>query len=66
MRCLKSVEEFFVGRKSKQPDVDAFKAKEAFEAMMEGAAMMLDYVGSIEYTYTTLSGNKIHVLMDSP
>ncbi len=56
-----------------QPDTErrskltAISAKEAFEAMMEGAAMMLDFIGApLEYTYITKSGNKVHVLMDSP
>ncbi len=40
--------------------------KDAFDAMMEGAALMLDLVGQIEYTYVTKSGNTVHVVMDSP
>ena len=56
-----------------QPDgerrskLTALSAKDAFDAMMEGAALMLDFIGTpIEYTYITKSGNKVHVLMDSP
>jgi len=48
------------------PEVLALGVKDAFDAMMEGAAMMLDLVGQIEYTYTTKSGNTVHVVMDSP
>ncbi len=44
----------------------AIGVKDAFDAMMEGAALMLDLVGQIEYTYVTKSGNTVHVVMDSP
>ncbi len=39
---------------------------DAFDAMMEGTAMLLDLVGKVEYTYITKSGNTVHVVMDSP
>jgi len=48
------------------PEVLALGVKDAFDAMMEGAALMLDLVGQIEYTYITKSGNTVHVVMDSP
>lgn len=40
---------------------------DAFDAMMEGAALMLDFFGvPVEGTYVTKSGNKVHVVFDSP
>ena len=51
---------------TKETEALAFNGRAAFEAFMEGAAMMLDMVGSVEYTYVTQSGNTVHVLMDSP
>ena len=50
----------------KRAELRANAVKEAFEAMMEGAAMMIDIVGPIEYTYPTKSGNKIRARLDSP
>jgi len=52
--------------KEENPEVLAIGVKDAFDAMMEGAAMMLDLVGQIEYTYVTKSGNTVHTVMDSP
>lgn len=40
--------------------------KDAFEAMMEGVALLLDLVGQVEFTYITKSGNSVHVVMNSP
>jgi len=52
--------------KEENPEVLAIGVKEAFDAMMEGTAMLLDLVGHIEYTYVTKSGNTVHTVMDSP
>jgi len=54
------------GEKKKQAEAMAFNGRAAFAAFMEGAALMLDYVGKIEYTYTTPSGNTVHCVLDSP
>ena len=48
------------------PEVLALGVKDAFDAMMEGAALMLDFVTTVEYTYVTKSGNTVHVVIDSP
>ena len=52
--------------KEETPEVLAIGVKDAFDALMEGAAMMLDLGCQIEYTYITKSGNTVHVVMDSP
>lgn len=61
-----AIQKYYINKKVRNPEAAAIDYKEAFEAMMEGAAMMLDLVGQIEYTYTTKSGNKVHALLDSP
>ena len=69
MKGIDAIKTYFVETKTdniKKAGTMALTAKDAFEAMMEGAALMLDFVGQVEYTYTTNSGNKVHVLMDSP
>ncbi len=53
-------------KKEKNPELLANGFKNAFDAMMEGTALMLDLVVKIEYTYVTKSGNTVHVVMDSP
>jgi len=59
---------YFAGKPNgeKSSQMMELTAKDAFNAMMEGAALMLDFVGKVEYTYTTNSGNNVHVVMDSP
>jgi len=52
--------------KEETPEVLAIGVKDAFDAIMEGAALMLDLGCQIEYTYVTKSGNTVHVVMDSP
>lgn len=52
--------------KVKDAEAAAIDFKEAFDAMMEGTAMLLDIVGEINYVYTTKSGNKIRGRLDSP
>lgn len=47
-------------------ELSAEDFRKAFEAMMEGAAMLLDVVGELQYTYITKSGNKIRGRLDSP
>ena len=52
---------------SKPSELAAFNAKAAFDALMEGAALMLDMgLEPIEFTYVTANGNKVHLLIDSP
>jgi len=50
----------------KNPQLAAVDFKEAFDGMMEGAAMLLDLVGEVTYVYTTKKGNKIRGRLDSP
>lgn len=47
-------------------DAVASYYKDVFEAMMEGAAICIDLIGPIETTYTTKSGNKVRIRLDSP
>ena len=54
------------GLSTKDAQLRHLNAKDAFDAMMEGAALMLDFIGKIEYTYTTKSGNTVHGILDSP
>ena len=64
---MKAIVSYFETDKTvKNASMAAINFKNAFDGMMEGAAMMLDLVGSIEYTYTTKSGNKIRGRLDSP
>ena len=53
-------------KKEERPEVLVAGFKNAFDAMMEGAALMLDLTGQLEFTYMTKSGNTVHVVMDSP
>jgi len=57
---------FGEGTTTLDPSVLADAVIEAFDAMMEGVALLLDLVGQIEFTYDTKSGNRVHVVMDSP
>lgn len=61
-----AIERYYKNKKVKNPEAAAIDFKETFEIMMEGMAMFLDLMGSIEHTYVTKSGNKVHALLDSP
>ena len=63
---MNAIESFLEKKKVKDPQVVASYYGDVFDAMMEGAAMMLDLIGPIETTYTCKSGNKIHITLDSP
>jgi len=54
------------GLNEKQAKIAAASYWDAFDAMMEGAAMMLDFIGEISYTYVTKSSNTVRVRLDSP
>ena len=58
--------QYFEKNGVKNAEKAAIDYKNAFDAMMEGVAIMLDLVGPIQYTYITKSGNKVHTLLDSP
>ncbi len=53
-------------KNERHPEVLENAFLDAFDAIMEGAALMLDFVDTVEYTYVTKSGNTVHVVMDSP
>ncbi|GAG75007.1 unnamed protein product [marine sediment metagenome] len=52
--------------KVKNAEIATVNFQDAYDAMMEGAAMLLDIVGEVTYVYTTKSGNKIRGRLDSP
>ena len=64
---MKAVVSYFENKPGvKNAQIAALDFKEAFEAMMEGTAMLLDLVGEVTYEYTTKKGNKIRGRLDSP
>jgi len=66
--CESAIRRYYIdeGLTEKEAEVRQLSAKDAFDAMMEGAALMLDFIGKVEYTYVTKSGNKVHGILDSP
>lgn len=64
---MKAIVSYFEkDKKVKNAETAAIDFQDAYDAMMEGAAMLLDIVGEVTYTYTTKSGNKIRGRLDSP
>ena len=63
---MKTITAFLEKKGVKNSEVVALYYKDMFDAMMEGAAMMLDLIGPLETTYPCKSGNKVHIMLDSP
>ena len=67
MKCLKALATYFENNtNARDAETAAIDFKKTFDATMDGAAMLLDLVGEINYVYTTKSGNKIRGRLDSP
>ena len=63
---MNAIETYYKSAGAEDPIRAAIDYWKIFNTMMEGAAMMIDLVGPIEYTFITDSGNKIHAVLDSP